>query len=65
MRRLTIIATKLDGEGNPYTAFNYEHDGEAFAAMKNGFITIFDINTHRIIGKVRMDDYEDVTIYNY
>lgn len=65
MRKLTIIATKLDAEGNPYTSLNYEHEGEAFAGIKNGFVTIFDINTYCVIGKVRLSDYEDVTIYNY
>lgn len=66
MKRLTIFATKLDAEGNPCTIFHYEHEGEAFASICNGYVTIYEMDTHTLHNNIiKLSDYEDVSIYNY
>lgn len=66
MKKLTIFATKRDAEGNPYTAFSYEYEGAASAQIVNGFVNVYEIDTHVLhAALIKMDEYEDVTIYNY
>lgn len=66
MKKLVILATKFNNEGELFTAFRYEHEGEAFAVITKGYLTIYEADTHTTKEKVlRLSDYFDVNIYNY
>lgn len=64
--KLSIIATKLNAEKEPYTAFHQEYEGHAFAVIKSGFVSVINMDTRQTLENIiKIDDYEDVSIYNY
>lgn len=66
MKMLRICASKLDEEGAPRVVFNYVYEGAAFASISNGYVNVYELDTHtKRLALLKLDDYVDVSIYNY
>lgn len=64
--KLIIYGNKHNEEGEAYTALSLMFTNEAFVVYEKNEMIVFDCEPHpHVVERIKVDEYDDITIYNY